>query len=149
MRVKVGFIGFSEAGTERVISVIEAASNAILEAAVLKGPAGGIGKITESFDGIFIAGNLDNSEIEVWLKPIREQFPGLPVVLTYQSQPGGRAFLLASRFDCWLFGENDDTGRTLSAAELGEALGRSAAQKTVEHHLMEVALSAGPCSTGS
>ena len=148
MRVKVGFIGFSEAGAEQVKYVIESASNAVLEAVVLEGSVGDMAGVRDSFGGIFIAGDLDDSDIEARLKTIREQ-SSLPVVLTYQSEPDGRAFVLARRFDCWLFGENDDTGRTLSASELGEALGRSAAQRSIEHRLMEVALSAGPCSTGS
>jgi hypothetical protein len=149
MQLRTAFVGVSSARSKRVISAIRAASEAELTAVHLSGQDNRSSRLTDEFHAVFIDRSLKDAELEAWLSTVRRSNPGLPVILIYQSEPDGRAFLLASRYDCWLFGEADRMGRTLSPAELGEALVRSAAERSVEHRLMAVSLSAGPCSTGT
>jgi hypothetical protein len=149
VKLKAAFVGISPARSKGVVSVIESASEAELTATHLTGPSGTGKRPGDDFDAIFINRDLKESQLQDWLRAVRQGDPGLPVVLVYRSEPDGRAFLLAKKFDCWLFTEDDRMGRTLSPAELGTALVRKAEERSVQHRLMEVSLSAGPCSTGS
>ncbi len=149
MQLRTAFVGVSPARSKRVISAIRAASEAELTAVHLSGQDNRSRWLREELHAVFIDHNLEDAELEAWLGMVRRSNPSLPVILIYQSEPDGRSFLLANRYDCWLFGEADRMGRTLSPAELGEALIRSAAERSVEHRLMAVSLSSGPCSTGA
>jgi hypothetical protein len=72
----------------------------------------------------------------------------MPVALVYDAEPDGKAFLLANRYDCQLFSELDQLGRTLTPTEIGEMLLMRLAGAEIERRLMEISCCTGPCSTG-
>jgi hypothetical protein len=150
VKLRAVFVGISPARSKGIVSAIGAASDAELTAVHLKAPGTALRAATgEAFDAVFINCDLEESQLRTWIGASRKSDPKQPIILVYRSEPDGRAFSIASRYDCWLFGDEDRIGRTLSPAELGEALLRGAAERSIEHRLMEVSLSAGPCSTGS
>lgn len=147
MQVTAGFIGFSRSRIEDIATAIKKASGVSLEP-VRVSAADGIGRL-EEVDAVFISREIEEIYLTRWLETLRDATSDMPIVLVYDSEPDGKCYLYANRFDCWLFSENDRLGRALSAAEIGRALWRGAPDSAFERRLFEVSLSAGPCSTGS
>jgi hypothetical protein len=102
----------------------------------------------EDFRGVFVNREVKESRLAWLLDHIRERHPEIPIVLTYGTEPDGKAYLYANRYDCMLFSETDRHGRTLNARELAETLRRRLLDSDVTRKLMELSMSSGPCSTG-
>jgi hypothetical protein len=148
LRLKALFLGLPRARVKRVISSIEAASAISIGATMCDDPGEKLGELVCGSDAVFINRHLDGTRLERSLSEIREHRDDVPVTLIYESEPNGEAFLFATRYDCWLFSEMDRLGRTLSPAEVGEALLRKRSRGETERRLMEISLCTGPCSTG-
>ena len=148
MQLKALFVSLSKSRVSRLIAAIEA------EAAVELVPVhwderdAGIEDLTGDFDAVFINRGLDAEELQDTLKRIRATDKRVPVVLAYEVEPDGRAFVLAKRYGCWLFSEIDRLQRGLTPGQLGEALVERADDRNAHRRLFEISLCTGPCSTG-
>jgi hypothetical protein len=147
VQVRAGFIGFEQARIRSIVSAIEGASEIEVQPFAVSDPwtAGR----PQGICSIFINREIDEEELNRWLETIRDDSVDIPIVLVYGSEPDGKSYMLANRFDCWLFSEKDRLERTLTASEVGKALADDAPDSAFERRLFEVSLSAGPCSTGS
>ena len=148
MRLKTLFLGLSRERVQSVVSSIEAASSLSMGVTVCCDPGEKLAELVSSCDAVFINRHLDDSTLDLSLSTIRKHRDAVPVTLVYESEPDGNAFLLAKRYACWLFSETDRLRRTLTPAEVGEALLRESAKDETQKRLMEISLCTGPCSTG-
>jgi hypothetical protein len=148
LRLKTLFLGLPRERVKRVVSSIEAASSLSMGVTVCCDPGEKLGELVSSCDAIFINRHLDDSTLEISLSTIRRHHDTVPVTLVYESEPNGKAFLLAKKYDCWLFSEMDRLERTMTPAEVGEALLVRSAKDETHKRLMEISLCTGPCSTG-
>jgi hypothetical protein len=101
----------------------------------------------ERCDAVFINREIKEARLIGALETIREYPLEIPVVLTYEAEPDGKAYLLANRYECLLFSEMDRLKRALTPADIGEAL-REKTLDDMTRRLMGISLCSGPCSTG-
>jgi hypothetical protein len=148
LKVRALFLGFSEARVKRVVSAIEATSLFTMEATVRDNPAEKQDPSLQGFDAIFVSTDLPSNQLRAALRWTSRCTEDSPTVLVYGSEPDGRAFMLASRYDAWLFSEMDRLRRGLTPQEVGERLWERLQGKSVLERLIEVSLCSGPCSTG-
>jgi hypothetical protein len=148
LRLKVLFLGLPRARVKKVVWSIEAASSLSMGVTVCCDPGEKLGELVRNSDAVFIDMGLGDANLDLALSTIREHRRDVPVTLIYESEPSGRAFHLARRYDCQLFSEMDRLHRTLTPAEAGRALLKRSAKCETERRLMEISLSTGPCSTG-
>ncbi len=148
MRLKVSFIGFSGSRARSVIESIEQASSLSLEATVTKDARSCEEGLAGGFDAVFLTAEVGYRCLSLVVGKIRRENKRIPIVLTYGAEPNGKAFELASKYDCWLFSEMDRLKRGLTPQEVGEALRARQEDDKIKSRLMEVSLRSGPCSTG-
>ena len=148
MRVRTLFIGLAKARIRRIVSSIEEASQASLVTSRAGISDGNLSELIAASDAVFVGRDQEERNLTRLLGDIRKHHTNIPVVLTYESEPDGKSFMLSGKFDCWLFSDSDHLGRTLTPAEIGEALAGGTDSRTIEQRLFEVSRSAGPCSTG-
>ncbi|MFH1313168.1 MAG: hypothetical protein ABIJ00_08045 [Candidatus Eisenbacteria bacterium] len=148
MRLKTLFVGLPRARVQKVVSSVEAASSLRLGVTVCSDPGDRLGELVSRCDAVFMNRHIDDARLDLSLSAIREHRDDVPVTLVYESEPDGKAFVFARKYDCWLFSENDRRNRTLTPAEVGEGLLRESARDETKKRLMEISFSTGPCSTG-
>lgn len=153
MRITALFIGLAKARVERIASSIEKVSEITLVTSRAGGSTGdlagrNLSELISVTDAVFVDRDREDMELERLLGSIRECQTEMPIVLVYESEPDGKCFMLANKFECWLFSDSDHLERTLTPSELGEALAEVAEKRAVERRLFEISLSSGPCSTG-
>jgi hypothetical protein len=148
LRVRTLFIGFTKARIKSITSSIEGSSETILVNTRTKDLDASFGELAGKHEAVFIDRDLDEARLVRILEDVRACRPDIPIVLVYGCEPDGRSYLMANRFDCWLFSENDRMDRTLRPAEIGDALAGRSSDSDIERRLFEVSLTAGPCSTG-
>jgi hypothetical protein len=148
LRISSIFVGIPQARVKTIVTSIEKASEVVFETIPVNHAETKLESLLKQAQVVFLNRHLAQHRLTKILEDIRRASPDLPVVLTYQADPDGDTYLLAARFDCWLFSETDRFGRTLTPAEIGEALKERAANDLLQRRLMEVSLCAGPCSTG-
>jgi hypothetical protein len=145
---KMLFVGFGQRRVQSVVSSIEAASGLKIDAATASELDAENTVDLGSFRAVFVNRGMKESRLLRVLEHIRERHPEIPVVLTYGTEPDGKAFLYANRYDCMLFSETDRHGRTLNARELVDVLNEESLESDINRRLMELSMSSGPCSTG-
>ena len=149
MRVKALFVELAEARARTIVSSVERSSDVTISITLASGSKVAFAELLDKSDVIFVNRCQRESKLIRLLETVRRCRPGIPVVLIYETEPDGKSYLLANRFDCWLFSEKDRLQRTLTSAEIGEALAETIQDVAIEQRLLEVSLCAGPCSTGS
>jgi hypothetical protein len=148
LRVRAVFIELAEGRVRSIVSSIEESSDLIISSKLARGSSEALGGILNRSDVVFVNRNQKESNLTTLLGSIRQRRADIPIVLVYASEPDGKSYLLANRFDCWLFSEKDTLQRTLTSAEIGETLADRTRDAAIEQRLLEVSLCAGPCSTG-
>jgi hypothetical protein len=149
LRVRALFIELAEARVRSIVSSVEESSDITISTTLVGGSKGALAELLDRSDCVFVNRGQKESKLIRLLETVRRCRADIPVVLTYGTEPDGKSYLLANRFDCWLFSEKDHLQRTLTSAEIGEALRERTKDVAVEQRLLEVSLCAGPCSTGS
>ena len=149
MRVNALFMALTEARIRSIVSSIEKSSDVIIRTTLAGGPHEALGNLLNRSDVVFVNRGQKESKLIRLLESLRQCRADIPIVLVYACEPDGKAYLLANRFDCWLFSEKDRLQRTLTSGEIGEALADRTQDAAVEQRLFEVASCAGPCSTGT
>lgn len=148
MRLRSLFLGLSDSKLASVASSIEAASSVDLITLRCDEQNKRLDEAVYECDAIFISRHLKDTGLERRLRTIRKHRPEVPVVLVYDNDVDGKAFLFARKYDCWLFSDADRLGRTLTPVEVGAALLKRCDEQQVEKRLMAISLCSGPCSTG-
>ena len=148
MQIRALFIGFSTSRTRSVVKSIEQVLPLSLEVAGRADCDTAGPDLADRFDCIFVNKDTGTRPLGRVLDRVKSLAPRLPVVLTYGSEPDGKDFHLASKYDCLLFSEIDRLKRGLTPGEIGEALAERLEAGRVKSHLMGISLCSGPCSTG-
>jgi hypothetical protein len=149
VQLKALFLGFTHKRVKRITSAIEAAVEEVsIAATVQKRPGARMTAQLEDAHAVFVSRDLEDDLLERTLETVRDRRSDIPIALIYDSEPDGKAFLLANKYDCQLFSELDRLGRTLAPWEIGELLLVRLAAAEIERRLMEISCCSGPCSTG-
>jgi hypothetical protein len=148
MRLKAVFIGFGNWGVKNLVRALQASSSIEIDTVRRDDGCRDLKRVLTASDAVFINRSIEARRLDKLLGRIRRYSEGVPVVIAYEGEPDGRAFLLARRYDCWLFNPDDNLGITLTPAEVGQGLEDRVSGGRAERALMDVSLCAGPCSTG-
>ena len=148
MKIRAVFIGSTKRAIDRVVRCIEAASCIEITVVEHDCTCRDLRAVVMASDAVFINRAVETRSIEKMLRLIRQNCNDIPIVITYEDEPDGRAFVLARRYDCLLFSPQDELGITLTPAEVATALEESLSEACAEQKLMEISLCTGPCSTG-
>jgi hypothetical protein len=148
LELRVLFTGLSAARARSIVKTLEKAQSPAMEATIAERVEEGQAALASRLDAVFVSTEIGSSLLTYLIEETRRRNSRVAIILTYGSEPGGKAFDLARRHECRLFSEMDRLQRGLTVAELAEELGEVLEVKQIRSRLMEVSLSSGPCSTG-
>jgi hypothetical protein len=148
LKAKMLFVGLDPQRVQSIVSSIEEHSDIEIATETACGlELDGRGRLLDRA-AVFISRDLEEPRLPHLLESIRQMHFDIPIVLVYEAEPDGKAYLYANKYDCLLYSEMDRVGRTLSAKELAGELEEISRENDISRKLMELSLSAGPCSTG-
>jgi hypothetical protein len=142
------FVGFSRNRARRISEAIRQSAGFDMQITVADDAGETEAELASRLDAVFVNAEIGWRRLGPWVELVRGNNRSVPIVLTYEQEPDGWAFQIASRHDCWLFSETDRLGRGLNTDELGEALRDRAEAGEVRSRLIDIASCSGPCSTG-
>jgi hypothetical protein len=148
LKISLLFIGFTSARLRRIVSSIEQASDLRISSHAVSGTRGSGEACPGSYQAVFVNRDLKQDRLIDVLEAVQGNPRIVPVILVYGNEPDGRDFLYSNKYGCLLFSELDGFGRTLTAAEVAEALAESLPDDELTRGLLELSLSRGPCSSG-
>jgi len=148
MQFVIAFVGVAGPRARRIVEAIAQASSMSVEPVVVKDDKADSTELANGYGAVFVSTDLGAARLAALVGEIRRENPHVPVVLTYGTEPDGKAFELARTQDCWLFSEIDSLKRGLTAEEIARELEARGEASELSTRLMEISMLSGPCSTG-
>jgi hypothetical protein len=148
VRFRVAFLGFAGPRARRIVEAIGRSSSLEVEPVVVEDDKAESAELANGYGAVFVSTDLGAARLAGLVGEIRRENPHVPVVLTYGTEPDGKAFELARTEDCWLFSEIDSLKRGLTAEEIARELEAKSEASELSSRLMEISMLSGPCSTG-